>query len=330
MQLVNRNSGSATNTLGRTRWAAIGAAVAVALGVGGTISIVNATISSGDRPVFVPVTACRLVDTRPAFQVGPKSTPLASDETMTVDAHGPKGECSIPSIAGALSLNVTAIAATLPTFLTVWPASAARPNASNLNPVPGQPPTPNGVTTELSPSGSFNVYNLQGDVHVIVDVNGYYAHHDHDDRYVTKLESGAQPIAVSVSATNASESAPLTDGVILSATLEAPVAGVIQVRGSLFLQTNDSAPSLFACRLTEGAGATTNSSTDDLDDTDRVLTVHNTTEAGFCATNGATAVDAGTYVINLVARRSTADDEYDDATLDLLFVPGEESTVTGS
>ena len=314
----------------RTRWAAVGAALAVVLGAGGTISIVDATISSGDRPVFIPITACRLIDTRPAFQIGSRSSPLAPDETLTVDSHGTNGDCSIPSDAGALSLNVTAVGATLPTFLSIWPASTTRPNASNLNPVPGQPPTPNAVTTELSANGKFKIYNKQGNVHVIADVNGYYADHHHDDRYATKLESGARPIAVSVSTTNASESAPHTDGVILSATLEAPAAGVIQVRGSMFLQTNDSAPSLFACRVTEGAGATTNSSTDDLDDTDRVLTVHNTTEAGFCATNGATAVDAGTYVINLVARRSTTDDEYDDATLDLLFVPGEDSTVTKS
>jgi hypothetical protein len=44
-----------------------------------------------------------------------------------------------------------------------------------LNPAPGEPPTPNAVMTPLSASGSFKVYNKQGTVHVLVDVNGFHA-----------------------------------------------------------------------------------------------------------------------------------------------------------
>ena len=131
----------------RTRWAAVGAAVAVALGAGG-IAMVDATVTSGARTVFVPITPCRLVDTRPNSTVGPRSAPLGSADTDVVDAHGTNGDCSgIPTGAVGLSLNVTAIGATLPTFLTVWSADDARPEASSLNPSPGQPPTPNAVTT---------------------------------------------------------------------------------------------------------------------------------------------------------------------------------------
>lgn len=39
------------------------------------------------------------------------------------------------------------------------------------------------MNTPLSPSGTFNAYNDAGEVDIIADVNGYYAHHDHDDRY---------------------------------------------------------------------------------------------------------------------------------------------------
>lgn len=70
-------------------------------------------------------------------------------------------------------LNVTAVGATQPTFLTVWP-DGPLPLASSLNPVPGQPPTPNAVTTDLDAAGEFKVYNLQGNVDVIIDINGYY------------------------------------------------------------------------------------------------------------------------------------------------------------
>jgi hypothetical protein len=95
------------------------------------------------------------------------------DDTKTIEATGANGDCTIPNQAVGLSLNVTAVGATRPTFLTIWP-SGALPTASSLNPFPGEPPTPNAVATNLSGSGAFNIYNLQGSVNVIVDINGYY------------------------------------------------------------------------------------------------------------------------------------------------------------
>ena len=169
----------------RSRWAALGASVAVALG-GGAIGIANATAPS-DAVAFVPITPCRVIDTRPEFQVGPKTTPVGPGEVHTVSAHGDNGRCTgIPASATAVSLNVTAVDATLPTFLTVWASGDAQPDSSSLNPVPGQPPTPNAVTTGLSASGQFDIFNLQGTVDVIGDITGYYTDHDHDDRYATK------------------------------------------------------------------------------------------------------------------------------------------------
>ena len=62
---------------GRSRWSAVGAAVAVTLGGGLAIPAAKATISSGERAVFVAIAPCRLLDTRPAPQtVGPRATPL--------------------------------------------------------------------------------------------------------------------------------------------------------------------------------------------------------------------------------------------------------------
>ena len=187
----------------RTRWAALGAAVAITLG-GGGIGLVDATVSTGEKPVLVPITPCRLLDTRPVFQVGPRDTPLGAADTYTVPAHGTNGDCTIPADALGLSLNVTAVGATLPTFLTIWATNEPMPNASSLNPEPGQPPAPNAVTTELSTDGGFDIYNLQGEVHVLADVNGYYADHDHADLYYTRAEArarfvDAQPFRVRLS-----------------------------------------------------------------------------------------------------------------------------------
>lgn len=176
----------------RTRWAALGAAVAVTLG-GGGIGLVSAT-NPADATTFIAITPCRVMDTRPepAFNVGPKSSPLGPDEEHDVTAVGSSGDCTaVPANAAAVSLNVTALNATQSTFLTIYASNVTRPDASSLNPTPGDPPTPNAVTTELSPGGQFTVFNRFGNVDVIADINGYYVDHNHDDRYYTRAEADA-------------------------------------------------------------------------------------------------------------------------------------------
>lgn len=177
------------HSFGRVRWAAIGAAIAVSLGAGG-FGLIHATAPNG-AVAFVPITPCRLFDTRPDLQVGPRGIPLGPNETYTLAATGPVGNCNLPTTASGIVLNITALGATAPTFLTVWPAGNARPTAAALNPEPGAPPIPNAVTTGLGPGGQFSVYNLQGNVHVVADVVGYYTDHSHDDRYYTKAQVDA-------------------------------------------------------------------------------------------------------------------------------------------
>jgi hypothetical protein len=176
----------------RTRWAAVGAAVAVSLGAGGIGLISAAPLSTGERPVLVPVN-CRLADTRPAPDtVGTRSTPLGAGETVTFNAHGTNGNCTIPADATALLLNVTALNITAPlTFLTLWNADQTQPLTSSLNPAAGQPPTPNAVTVDLSATGQFKLFNALGTLNVIIDVTGYYQDHNHDDRYYTEAEINA-------------------------------------------------------------------------------------------------------------------------------------------
>lgn len=171
----------------RTRWAAIGAAVAVsigAVGVGG-LNLVSAEVSSGDRPVFVPITPCRLVDTRPApNNTGVQPGPIGPKDTYVIQVRGNTDPCpaTIPADAAGLSLNVTALKATQQSFLTFW-GDGPNPGTANLNPAPGQPPVPNAVNTPLGSNGSFQMYNDVGTVEVVIDVNGYYVSHNHDDLY---------------------------------------------------------------------------------------------------------------------------------------------------
>lgn len=153
-------------------WFCTGAGVAVVVMLV-ALSAMRAEAAPGDdEATLVPITPCRLVDTRPPpDRVGPQGT-FGAAETRTIIAHGTNGQCTIPSDAVGLSLNVTAVDASLPTFLTIWPEGDL-PLASSLNPTPGQPPTPNAVSTRLGADGAFRIYNLQGSVEVIVDVNGY-------------------------------------------------------------------------------------------------------------------------------------------------------------
>jgi YVTN family beta-propeller protein len=58
--------------------------------------------------------------------------------------------------------------------MTIWPADKSQPNASSLNYVAGQPPTPNAVTVALSADGRIRAFNERGSVNVIIDIAGFY------------------------------------------------------------------------------------------------------------------------------------------------------------
>ncbi|MEL6890571.1 MAG: hypothetical protein AAFP84_03165 [Actinomycetota bacterium] len=174
----------------RARWAAVGAVVAVTLGAG-TIATVDAVTGSGERAIYHSIEPCRLKDTRDEFRVGTAAA-MTAGERRTVVARGAQGECpasSLPDDAVSLALNVTAVNASAPTFIQFWGEGDPPTNGSSLNPVPGAAPAPNGVTTVLSSTGTFEMFNLAGRVEVIIDVVGFFADHHHDDRYYTELET---------------------------------------------------------------------------------------------------------------------------------------------
>lgn len=117
-----------------SRWAAFGAAITVALGAGSAFQAAHASDGSGAHPVFVAVTPCRLFDTRPAPEnVGSRAMPLGAGDTFTAAVRGSNGNCSIPATALGVVMNVTVVNPTASSFLTVFPADAPQPLASNLN-----------------------------------------------------------------------------------------------------------------------------------------------------------------------------------------------------
>jgi len=178
----------------RSRWAAVGAVLAIVAGAGtGMLGIAEATVGSGARNVFIAITPCRLFDTRPGDDnVGPRTSPLGPNDTFTTPVRGNVGNCIVPADATGVVMNVTAVQPSATTFLTVFPGDVTRPLASNLNAAAGARPTPNQVTVLLGAAlGDIKIYNLAGNVHVVADVVGYFADHNHDDAYYTKAQVDA-------------------------------------------------------------------------------------------------------------------------------------------
>lgn len=122
---------------------------------------------------YVPLTPARLMDTRPdgvtvdgvaqrdGIRTGGAITPLQIT-----------GRGGVPTSAGAVALNVTAVGGPLPGFLTVFPCGGTPPNSSNLN-FAANGVIPNAVVSKTDAQGRVCLFSNVS-THVIVDVNGYF------------------------------------------------------------------------------------------------------------------------------------------------------------
>lgn len=124
---------------------------------------------------FTPATPIRFVDTRdgtgtPATKLGPAGQLSVAMRGAMVPVNG--NIAQIPQEASAVALNVTVVNPEAPGFVTVWPCSAARPNASNLNFVAGQV-VPNNVVAPIGDQGNVCFFSSQN-TDIIVDVSGYF------------------------------------------------------------------------------------------------------------------------------------------------------------
>ena len=119
---------------------------------------------------FYPLTPCRVADTRGAQ--GPFGGPEMDAQTTRAFAL-PAGGCSVPSTAAAYSLNVTVVPDGPLSFLTAWPAGAARPLVSTLNSFDGSV-VANAAIVPAGTNGAISIY-VTDRTHVILDINGYFA-----------------------------------------------------------------------------------------------------------------------------------------------------------
>ena len=128
-----------------------------------TPSTFGSTGSAGSQ--FVGIVPARLIDTRDAG-----GAPLGAGQSISLPVAGYGG---VGAGASAAVLNVTAVGGTAGSYLTVWPAGVTRPNTSSLN-IAGLDVVPNLVISKLGTDGRVDIFNFAGDVHVVVDVVGFF------------------------------------------------------------------------------------------------------------------------------------------------------------
>jgi hypothetical protein len=120
---------------------------------------------------FVPVPACRVVDTRlPMGTFGGPAIPGGSFRTFPI----PQGACAIPTTAAAYSINVTVVPHGTLAYLEVWPAGETRPaNGSTLNSVDGRIKANAAIVAAGTPNEAISVY-ATNTTDVVLDINGYF------------------------------------------------------------------------------------------------------------------------------------------------------------
>jgi hypothetical protein len=120
---------------------------------------------------FIPVTPCRVADTRVGFgfsgQYGPPFMAGGVPRSFMIT-----GQCGIPAGATAVSFNFTVTNTAGAGFLLVFPQGGAPPNVSTLNYVASQT-IANAAVVPLGSGGLTAIPGVSG-FNLLIDVNGYY------------------------------------------------------------------------------------------------------------------------------------------------------------
>jgi hypothetical protein len=130
----------------------------------------NITVSAPAGLRFVPVTPCRVADTR-NNPPGPFSGPFITASTSRLFPV-PNSACGIPASAQAYSFNVTVVPHGLLGYITVWPTGQAQPVVSTLNSLDGRVKA-NAAIVPAGAGGAISIF-ATNDTDLILDINGYF------------------------------------------------------------------------------------------------------------------------------------------------------------
>ncbi|MFZ0181434.1 MAG: hypothetical protein WAL84_16435 [Candidatus Dormiibacterota bacterium] len=156
-----------------------------------------ATSTAPPKGPYTSVTPFRVCDTRPAApgivsnqcdngSTGAGSGPIGSGATrvITVDNFGGLPASGVTAVV----VNLTAIAPTVGTFLTLSPDGVSS-RTSNLNPQAGQVRA-NLVEVGVSAAGKIDVFNALGSVNIVLDIEGFVSSTS------TGLFTGSSPVRI--------------------------------------------------------------------------------------------------------------------------------------
>jgi hypothetical protein len=118
---------------------------------------------------FVPVTPCRIADTRNPD--GPFGGPILG-AAISRDFNIPASACGIPGNAAAYSLNLTVVPVGPLGYVSVWPSGQSQPVVSTLNSLDGRIKA-NAAIVPAGVNGAVTLF-ASDSTHAIIDINGYF------------------------------------------------------------------------------------------------------------------------------------------------------------
>lgn len=248
----------------RSRWAAIGAALAVTLGGGG---LYLADAASNTPSAFVSIDPVRILDTRDPNNIG-LAGPFVSATGLDLPVTG-----SIPTNAGTkvvvpqgatgVSLNVSVVGPSADGFVSIRPADATGPPGSSTMNFSAGDVLANAATVQLPTTGAdqgkieitYDAYGIVGpSADILVDVTGYYTPSSAAElaKRVAELEAKTAELDAAQSFAVSSRNDAVTlqgETLVESVSLKAPVDGHVTVNSSLLAELKLAGDSI-SCTIT--------------------------------------------------------------------------------
>jgi uncharacterized repeat protein (TIGR03803 family) len=137
----------------------------------GTVFRLSLASPSSPPLQFVPITRCRLLDTRTQYGGG-GPIPGGTFATFSLPQLAENKGCDSLSSAAAYSLNVTVVPQGPLGYLTIWPAGQPQPEVSTLNSFDGRVKA-NAAIVQAGASAAVSVY-VSNTTNVILDIDGYF------------------------------------------------------------------------------------------------------------------------------------------------------------
>ena len=136
---------------------------------GQPITLTQTNVAGSPASRFVPITPCRVVDTRNA--AGPFGGPTLAANTSR-DFAIPNGACNIPAGATAYSLSLAVVPSGPLGYVTLWPAGQRQPFVATETSLDGRIRA-NAAIVPAGSNGAVSVF-ATNTTDVILDINGYF------------------------------------------------------------------------------------------------------------------------------------------------------------